>query len=396
VLPFTNLGNNPDQQYFADALTEDLTVDMSRLAHMFVISSSTAFTFKGKPIDTKRIGRELGVRYVLEGSVKRSGDQARVNAQLINAETDAHLWAERFDRVATDLFSLEDEITRRIAAALDAQLIAAEAARPTERPDALDYILRGRAAQPGPATSEARAEAIGLFERALALDPDSIEARIRLAEALANRALVGMSGSHASDISLAEMLIGQALEASPSDSHAHLVKASVRRAQGRCAEAVPEYEAVIASDGNRASAYAGLGTCKLLTGSIDETIPLEQEAVRLSPRDSYVGIRYFRIGVTHLLQSRTDEAIVWLEKAAVTLPGYPIHHAWLAAALALKGENNRAAAELAEARRLKEGSYSSIVRLRILVPYRGSVPKIQALFEATYFVGLRKAGMPEE
>ena len=181
---------------------------MSRLAHMFVISSSTAFTFKGKPIDTKRIGRELGVRYVLEGSVERSGDQTRVNAQLINAETDAHLWAERFDRVTTDLFSLEDEITRRIAAALAAQLIAAAAARPTERPDVLDYILRGRAAQPGPATSEARAQAIGLFEHALALDPDSIEARIRLAAALANRALAGMSGSRASDIPRAEMLIG--------------------------------------------------------------------------------------------------------------------------------------------------------------------------------------------
>jgi tetratricopeptide (TPR) repeat protein len=183
------------------------------------------------------------------------------------------------------LFSLEDEITRQIAAALNAGLIVAEAARSTERPDVLDYILRGRAAQLGPRTPEARAQAIALFERALSLDPDSLEARIKLAEALANRALAGMRGSRASDIPRAEMLIGQALEASPGDSHAHLVKASVLRAQGRCAEAVPEYEAVIASDGNRASAYAGLGTCKLLTGSIDETIPLEEEAIRLSPRD---------------------------------------------------------------------------------------------------------------
>ena len=160
--------------------------------------------------------------------------------------------------------------------------------------------------------------------------------------------------------------------------------------------AVPEYEALIASDRNRANAYSGLGTCKLLTGSIDETISLEEEAIRLSPRDPYIGVTYWRIGVAHLLQSHTDEAIVWLEKGAVTLPWYPSHHAWLAAALALKGETERAAAELAEARRSKEGSYSSIARLRTLGRYRGSVPKIQALFEATYFAGLRKAGMPEE
>ena len=151
---------------------------------------------------------------------------------------------------------------------------------------------------------------------------------------------------------------------------------------------------MIASDRNRVGAYAGLGTCKLLTGSIDETIPLEEEAIHLSPRDPYIGIRYLRIGVSHLLQSHTDEAIVWLEKAAVTLPGYPIHHAWLTAALALKGETERAAAELAEARRLSGGRYSSIARLKAVGHF--GVPKIRALFEATYLTGLRKAGMPEE
>ena len=151
---------------------------------------------------------------------------------------------------------------------------------------------------------------------------------------------------------------------------------------------------MIASDRNRVGAYAGLGTCKLLTGSIDETIPLEEEAIHLSPRDPYIGIRYLRIGVSHLLQSHTDEAIVWLEKAAVTLPGYPIHHAWLTAALALKGETELAAAELAEARRLSGGRYSSIARLKAVGHFGG--PKIRALFEATYLTGLRKAGMPEE
>ena len=145
MLPFTNLSNDPEQQYFADGIIEDLTTDLSRLANMFVISRNTAFTYRNKSIDTRQIGRELGVRYVLEGSVRRSGSQVRVNAQLIDAATDAHLWAERFDSETVDLFALQGEITSRLANSLGIELIAVEAARPTEHPDALDYILRGRA-----------------------------------------------------------------------------------------------------------------------------------------------------------------------------------------------------------------------------------------------------------
>jgi adenylate cyclase len=146
VLPFADLSNNPEQQYFADGITEDLTTDLSRIPDMLVISRNTAFTYRGKRVDTKQIGRELGVRYVLEGSVRRSGNQVRVSVQLIDAETDAHLWAERFDRDTLDLFALQDEVTSRIAVALNLELIGAEATRPTEHRDALDYILRGRAA----------------------------------------------------------------------------------------------------------------------------------------------------------------------------------------------------------------------------------------------------------
>jgi TolB-like protein len=145
VLPFANLSDDREQQYFADGITGDLTTDLSRLADMFVISRHTAFTYRDKAVDTKQIGRELGVRYVVEGSVRRSGDQVRVNVQLIDAESDAHLWAERFDCAAGDLFTLQSEITSRIAVALDLELVGAEAARPTEHPDALDHVLRGRA-----------------------------------------------------------------------------------------------------------------------------------------------------------------------------------------------------------------------------------------------------------
>jgi TolB-like protein/DNA-binding winged helix-turn-helix (wHTH) protein len=138
VLPFTNLSNDPGQQYFADGITEDLTTDLSRISDMFVISHNSAFTYRGKRIDTKEIGRKLGVRYVLEGSVERSGNRVRLNAQLIDAETDADLWAERFDGNTGDLFALQDEVTRRIAISLNRELIVAEATRPTRNPDALD------------------------------------------------------------------------------------------------------------------------------------------------------------------------------------------------------------------------------------------------------------------
>src|SRR5262249_656723 len=185
VLPFTNLGNDPDQQYFADGITEDLTTDLSRIADMFVISRNTAFTYQGKRVDTKQIGRELGVRYVLDGTVRRAGNQVRVNAQLIDAATDAHLWAERFNGDISDLFALQDEITRRIAVALNLELLSAEATRPTERPDVLDYILRGRAAWNKPPSRERDAEVISMYERALALDPGSVDVQSWLAGVLA-------------------------------------------------------------------------------------------------------------------------------------------------------------------------------------------------------------------
>jgi TolB-like protein/class 3 adenylate cyclase len=160
VLPFANLSNDPEQQYFADGITEDLTTDLSRIAGMLVISRNTAFTYQGKRVDTRQIGRELRVRYVLEGSVRRSGAQIRINAQLIDAEVDAHLWAERFNSDMSDLFALQDEVTSRIAVALNLELVTAEAGRTTEHPDALDCIIRGRAVMNKPKTRDSYAEAI--------------------------------------------------------------------------------------------------------------------------------------------------------------------------------------------------------------------------------------------
>jgi TolB-like protein/tetratricopeptide (TPR) repeat protein len=395
VLPFANLSNDPEQQYFADGITEDLTTELSQLANMLVISCNTAFTYQGKRVDTKRIGSELGVRYVLEGSVRRSGNQVRVNAQLIDAESDVHLWAERFNGDTSDLFALQDEITRRIAVALNLELVVVEAARPTERPDALDYILRGRAALLKPLTRDTWAEVITLFEHALSLDPQSVEAQSLLAISLAGRVLSPGTNFAAADIARAEELVGRALSASPRSPRAHMAKGHVLRAQRRWAEAIPEYETVLAHNRNLVLALHGLGQCKLFTGSIDEVIPLMEQAIRLGPRDPHIFLFCAEIGRVHLLQSRIDEAILWLEKSRSANPLHPLSHIVLASAYGLRGETEHAAAELAEARRLGDGRYLSIARLKaFLGSFR--VPKIRDLYEATYFAGLRTAGMPEE
>jgi adenylate cyclase len=395
VLPFANLSNDPEQENFADAVAEDLTSDLSRLTDMLVISRYTAFTYKGKQVSAKQIGCDLGVRYVLEGSVRRLNSQVRVNAQLIDAQRDVHLWAARFDGDASDLFALQDEITGRIAVALDLELVEAEASRQTPHPDALDYILRGRAARLRPPSRENRAEAMDMFERALTLDQESIAAKSWLAIELTARALDSMAGTAAADIARAEHLAERALAASPRSSPARFAMAQVLRAQHRYDEAVPEYETAIALNRNWAYAYSHVGWCKFMTGSIEELIPAQERAIRLSPRDPQIGLFYSRIGCVHLLQSRTEEAIVWCERARNENPAHPQFRTFLASAYALKGHTGRAATELAEARRrVGDGRYCTIARLRAAESW--GVPKIRALAEATYFAGLRKAGMPEE
>jgi len=395
VLPFTNLGNDPEQEYFADGITDDLTTDVARIQGSLVIARNTAFSYKGKAVDAKQIGRDLGVRYVLEGSVRRSGNQVRVNVQLIDAETDVHRWAERFDGDTSDLFALQDQITGRIAVALNLELLAVEAARPTDRPDALDFILRGRAALLKPVTRDTRAEAITLFEHALALDPRSVEAQAWLAAALAGRVIRGVTASAAADIQRATELSEQALAAAPRSSHAHGAKAQVLRAEHRYAEAIPEYETLLKHQRNSVHSLLGLAQCKLYTGLIEETIPLVEQAIRLSPRDPRIEAFYWQIGFVHLLQSQTDDAILWFEKAKRASPAWTGVRISLVSAYALKDDGEHAAAELAEARRLAgEGIRLSIARQRARASF--GVPKIRALIEATYFAGLRKAGVPEE
>ena len=393
VLPFANLSDDPQQEYFADGITEDLTTDIARIQGSVVIARNTAFTYKGKPLDAKQIGRELGVRYVVEGSVRRSGHQVRINVQLVDADTGAHLWAERFDRDIGDLFAVQNEITARIARSLEGQLAIAEARRPTDNPDALDYLLRGRAVLTRPISRENNDEAVKLFETALALDPRAVDAAAWLSVALTVRVTDELSLDAEADLRRAERLAAQALEASPDSALAHYAKGQVLRAQSRCREAIPEFERAIALDRSRVPAYAHVGWCKFLLGSVEEAIPYFEQAIRLSPYGPGIAPWYGRLGVMQLLQGNTDTAMGWLEKANSENAGLAFVHAYLAAGYALKGEIERARAELATAQRLNK-AYSSLASVEKSIWF--DEPKIRTLAENTYFPGLRRAGMPKE
>jgi tetratricopeptide (TPR) repeat protein len=332
---------------------------------------------------------------VLQGSVRRIGSQVRVNTQLIDAETDAHLWAERFDHDAGDLFAVQDEITSRIAIALNLEMVAAETARPAEHPDALDCTLRGRAAVSMPSSAENYAEAINQFERALRLDPRSADAQSLLAATLVGRILDFRSCAGQGDLGRAEQLAARAVAASPRSPLAHLAKGQVLRVRGRYAEAIQEYETVLALNRNWVAALAHIGRCKIFLGLLEKAILAQKECIRLSPRDPSIWNWYFRIGQACLLQSRIDQAVAWLAKARSANPSPPFLHLYLASAYALKGDTERGTAELLEARRLSSCDlYPSIAHVRALADY--GVPAVCALFEATYFSGLRKAGMPEQ
>jgi TolB-like protein/DNA-binding winged helix-turn-helix (wHTH) protein/Tfp pilus assembly protein PilF len=412
VLPFANLSNNPDQQYFTDGITEDLTADLSRLPNMLVISRNTAFTLRNKPVNAKEIGRELNVRYLLEGSVQRPGKRFRIDAQLIDAEADSHLWAERFDRDVSDLFALQNDITGQIAVALNLKLVATEAARPTSNPDSLEYILRGRAAgSKGPPTRESKAESIDFFERALTAEPGSIDAQSRLANGLIGRVLDGLSDSPAEDIRRAQALLEPALATSPRNPFLHYVKGQILRAvaqgpfgldaearEAHFADAISEYETVLAANPNAVNVLAHLAWCEFETGSPDEAIPLLERSIRLSPRDPKVYLRYFRLGAVYLFEGRLDDALLWLERARRANPPFPPAHSVLAAAYGLKGDLVRAKAELAEFNETEKGRHDNRFATIALVRKNADLntPMLHDRFEEFLITGLRKAGLPEE
>jgi adenylate cyclase len=281
----------------------------------------------------------------------------------------------------------------------------AEAARPTENPEALDYVLRGRAALARPSHSwEDYAEASALLERAVALDPHSVIARAYFAMSLANRAHEDKTDTPQADLERAAELVAEALASSPHHPLVHHAKGTVLAVQGQYGAAVGEFEIALAADPNSVAALGWVGWCRFWTGDIEAGMAAHEQLMCLSPRDGMLGVWQFRIGLGHLLLSQVEEAIPLLERARSAGPQTRWGRVPLAAAYGLAGETERAAAELAEARKLvsvSEGQLSSVARHRAAgfffrVPGYWGPPKMRALFEATFFQGLRNAGMPEE
>ena len=286
VLPFANIEGGAEQEHFVDGVTESLTTDLSRIRGSFVIGRNTAFTYKGKHVDLKQMGGELNVRYVLEGSVQRGGNRMRVNVQLIDAETRNHLWAERFDKPLADLFDMQDEIVARLANALNAQLVAAEARRAEQAPtpNSMDLYFQGLAWFNKGLTPDNVVQARGFCERALAADPDNVDAVILSAVADAYEGAVFTVTDPVAALAAAEAKMTKALSLAPDHARGHMALGLVDMWTKRAAEGIAECEHALELDQNIASAHAIIGMAKVYVGRAEETETLIVEALRLSPR----------------------------------------------------------------------------------------------------------------
>jgi TolB-like protein len=288
VLPFANIGGDPEQEHFVDGVTESLTTDLSRIRHAVVIGRNTAFTYKGKPIDLKQIGRELNVRYVLEGSVQRGGNRMRVNVQLIDAETGNHLWAERFDKPLADLFDMQDEIVARLAGALNAQLVAAEARRAEQAPtpDSMDLYFQGLAWFNKGRTPDNVAQAHRFFDRALSVDPANVDALIGSALADVAQGALSFVTDPMAAFAAAEAKLTKALSSVPDHARAHANLGLVEIFTKRAAQGIAECEYALALDRNLANAHSIIGFGKIFLGRAEDTEAHVAEALRLSTRDT--------------------------------------------------------------------------------------------------------------
>jgi tetratricopeptide (TPR) repeat protein len=312
-----------------------------------VIGRNTAFTYKGKAVDLKQIGRELSVRYVLEGSVQRGGNRMRVNVQLIDAETGNHLWAERFDKPLGDLFDMQDEIVARLANQLGTELVAAEARRAQEgpNPDSVDLYFQGLASFNQGITLETMAQARGFFERALALDPNNLDALLGVGRVDANMGASFLSDDRSARLMAAEATIGRVLSQRPDDPLAHEILGSVLHQTKRPDQAIAELERALALDPNLAAAHGGIGLAKIFIGRAVETEAHVAEALRLSPRDSFAWIWLQYAGGAKLALGADEGAVARLRRSIELNRNSPIVHFFLAAALANLGKLDVAQAE---------------------------------------------------
>jgi TolB-like protein/class 3 adenylate cyclase/Flp pilus assembly protein TadD len=395
VLPFANIGGDPEEEHFVDGVTESLTTDLSRIRGSFVIGRNTAFTYKRKHVDLKQIGNELNVRYVLEGSVQRGGNRMRVNVQLIDAETSNHLWAERFDKPLADLFDMQDEIVARLASALNAHLVVAEARRAEQapNPDSMDLYFQGLAWLNKGTTPDGLAQAHSFFDRALTADPGNVDAVILSAGADALEGANSFVTDPVAALTAAEAKVTTALSSVPDHAQGHQLLGFVKICTKRAAEGIAELEHALALDRNLASSHALIGLGKTFIGRAEEAEAHVSEALRLSPRDPYAYAWKGFAGDAKNQLGSWDQAVAWFQRAIEANRNFPFVHFSLAAALAQLG---------------RPGEAHSAVKVGLALSPAFSISRARADWTAisddpTYLVqlelifdGLRKAGVPEQ
>jgi adenylate cyclase len=386
VLPFTNLSGDTSQDYFADGITDNLTTDLSRIRNSFVIARNTSFTFKDKNVDVREIGRQLGVRYVLEGSVQRDQNRVRINAQLIDAESGAHLWADRFEDELADLFKLQDQVVARLANGLGYELVKAEASKSirSTNPDAIDLTMRGWALLNVPGRDKIQhQQARELFERALDLDPQNAQAMVGVA--LVDIRDFGFRWGLHPERTLTDSiaLLTKALAIDPNFSYGYYAKGVALLYAGQPSEAMESGRAGTAVDANSALSFSVMARAEGNLGHCEESLAHIKEAFRLSPRDPQSAIWHLDLGMAEFCRGRLDAAVDELKRAVDGGFRTDFAYADLAAALAQLGNDAEAKRVLAQARRLNPQ-----INLK---SFRATMPGLPQVLE-----GLRKAGLPEE
>jgi len=392
VLPFTSLGVDLEHEMFVDGVTESLTTDLSHITNAIVVSRNTAFTYKGKPVEAKQIGRDLNVRYVLEGSIQRGGSRMRINVQLIDAITGNHLWADRFDKPMADLFDMQDEIVSKLANELRPELIAAEAKRAENvaDPDSMDLYFQGvqQFNKGGVDNIEA---ARGYFERAVALDPTNIDALVGAARADVLVGAIFTTEHRAERLAEAEALLIKGISIAPRNHWAHLWLGFIQIQTNRASRAIGELEQALALNRNLGAAHAWTGQAKITMGRAEEAEAHLNEAFRLSPNDAVAFIWTHIRGLAKLHLGANEEAVALFRRSVDASRNYPLNHFYMAAALANLGRLDEARAEVKAGHALAP-NYSIA---RFLSMAESDNPTYLKQRERI-LEGLRKAGVPEK
>jgi class 3 adenylate cyclase/TolB-like protein/Flp pilus assembly protein TadD len=391
VLPFTSLGVDIEHEMFVDGVTESLTTDLSRFNNAIVVSRNTAFTYKGKPVEAKQIGRDLNVRYVLEGSIQRGGNRMRINVQLIDAVTGNHLWAERFDKPMADLFDMQDEIVSQLANQLRPELLAAEAKRAetVADPDSVDLYFQGVQwfNKGGPDNIES---ARGYFERAVALDPTNIDALVGAARADVLVGAIYTTEHRAERLAAAEALLIKGISIAPRNYWAHMWLGFVQIQTNRASRAIGELEQALSLNRNLGAAHAWIGQAKITMGRAEEAEAHVDQAFRLSPTDAVAFIWTHIRGLAKLHLGADEEAFAFFRRSVDASRNYPLSHFYMAAALALLGRLDEARPEVKAGLALAP-NYSIA---RFLTMAESDNPTYLKQRERI-LEGLRKAGVPE-